>query len=544
MNEQAESEQLQNFHERLSQWLSGQGFWFQLRYSFSGAGIKGSFAYQSLRLAARLIMFLLVLAAGAFGYIFMKSDMTSQSQDVSAQLKEKLGAEEIEMGGLRRQKGEFSISRIAMTGKEGTFFTGLEIRNLKGRKSILDSFRKEWDPGTIRASSMNLDLRAGADSQKAAESIAAFYFQDTGGFKLSSIDVKNTSIRWGYSARSRGSIIGSNMRAERLQDGWKLRFRGGTFSQNWLKRLEIVELDVVFGRKGIVFEKALFRKNKGEISFINLKVDGGERPEVSGMVRLRKMDISSLLPMAVRNFVEGTLSAELNVFGSTNSSEGVGFEGDVVLEGEDMIVLRDRIHVLRALSVVDAFNDYRRIDFRDGSFHMKTHNGRLEITSAYLAAGDLFRMRGDITVRMPTPEESTASTTILSESDEADIFNEDEFDDELDITLERAARQANGENTPGAGSGGEESLSDKLGFGLEYRRIEEKAAERLSRTLHYAGTFQISLPKDAFNKAQGLAEAYPMRDPSGRILMDVPLKGVLYELTLKQADEIYAKGTR
>lgn len=544
MNEQIETEQLQNFQERLSQWISGQGFWFQLRYSLSGAGTKGSFAFHSLRLVARLIMFLLVVIAGTFGYLTLKSDMNSRSEDISLMLKEKLGAEEVEIKGAESRQGQFNISRLAMTGKEGTFFTGLEIRNLKGRKSFLDSFRKEWDPGTITVSRMNLDLRAGADSPEAAESIAATYFQDTGGFKLSSVDVKDTSIRWGYSARSRGSIIGSNMRAERLPDGWKLRFRGGTFSQNWLKRLEIVELDVVFGKKGIVFEKALFRKNKGEVSFINLNVKAGERPEVSGTVRLRKMDISTLLPMAVRNFVEGTLSAELNVFGSTNSSEGVGFEGEVVLEGEDIIVIRDRIHVLRALSVVDAFNNYRRIDFRDGSFHMKTHNGLLEIARMNLAAGDLFRMKGEMAVRMPTLEESTASTATSSDGGEAGIFNEDEFDEEFDITLERAARQANDESRQGFGKKGDESVSDKLGFSLEYRLLEEKAAERLTRTLQYEGSFQISLPKDAFDKAQGLAEKYADRDAGGRILMDVPLEGMLYELTLKQAEQIYEKGAR
>jgi hypothetical protein len=31
-----ESEQSQNFNERLSQWVANQGFWFQIRYSMTG----------------------------------------------------------------------------------------------------------------------------------------------------------------------------------------------------------------------------------------------------------------------------------------------------------------------------------------------------------------------------------------------------------------------------------------------------------------------------------------------------------------------------
>ena len=35
-----ETEQLQNFNERLSQWVANQGFWFQVRYSMSGTGME------------------------------------------------------------------------------------------------------------------------------------------------------------------------------------------------------------------------------------------------------------------------------------------------------------------------------------------------------------------------------------------------------------------------------------------------------------------------------------------------------------------------
>jgi hypothetical protein len=544
MNEQAESEQLQNFQERLSKWVSGQGFWFQLRYSLSGQGRKGNFAFHFLRLSARLVMFLLVVAAGTYAYLVMHTGTSSYQQGLRESLKEKLGADQIEMKGLVIRRGEFSIGRLALSGQEGTFFSGLEIRNLTGRKPLHDIFSKEWDPGIIRASSVNLDLRAGMDTPESGALIAAILFGKSSGFKLDSLDVGDMSIRWGYSERSRGSIIGSKMNAERLPDGWKLRFRGGSFTQNWLKRLEIIELDVIVRRDGIVFEKADFRKNKGKVSFIGLNVKSGERPEVSGKVRIRNMDIASLLPQAVRNFVEGTLSAELDAFGSTNSTDGVGFEGDVVIEGDDMIILRDRIHILKALSVVDAFNNYRRIDFQEGSFRMKTHGGQLSLTLVDLAAGGLFRMKGGMVVRNPTPEEAAAFSETSEGIDEEGIRNQDEIEQGLDITLERAARQADQAKKQGFGKGNEESLFDKLGIGLENRIMEEKAAEQLSRSMRYEGIFQISLSKDAFDRAPGLAEAYPTRDATGRIIMEVPLEGVLYELTLKQSDEIYEKGAR
>jgi hypothetical protein len=545
MSAQPDLEQLQNFQQRLSLWVSGQGFWFQLRYSLAGGGGQGALTFNLLRLSMRVGLFLLLLAGGFFVFLLKQTESDSYLMRVRTSLMEKLGGEQFEMRGLVSARGVFSISRLAMTGKEGTFFTELEIRNLKCKRGIFSDYSKTWDPGVVAISRADLGLRAGSDSVEAAESMANVYFQDTGKLKLQKIVVNEMSMRWGYSERTRGSIIGSHMTADRLPEGWKLRFKGGTFSQNWLKRLTIEELVVQFGRKGLVIEKASFKKNEGYVTLLDVKVKAGERPEVSGKMRMRKVDIASVVPPAVRNFVEGTISAEFNVFGSTNSTEGVGFEGDLALEGEDVITIRDRIHVLRALSVVDAFNNYRRIDFREGGFHMKTHAGRLEISAANLSAGELFRLKGSLTARPATTEEAMSYTPASNTyDDDLVILSDEEMDTKVKITLEGAANETDDVKRQGFAKGGDESLFEKLGIRLENRRLDELGAEKLSRSMRYEGELEISLPKEAFEKTPKLSELYPLRDPSGRVLMRVPLEGVIYDLTLKQAEGIYENGAR
>ena len=547
MNAQTESEQLQNFHQRLGQWVSGQGFWFQLRYSLSGAGDKGALTYHILRLLMRIFLFLLLLAVGLVVFLIKQTGSAPFRQEIQAAFLKRLGGEELQMQGLASDRGQFSIGRLALTGKEGTFFSELEMRNLKCKRGIFTSLREVWDPGVVTISRADLSLRAGADSPEAAKEMADVYFQDMGGLKLQSIEVKDMFIRWGYSERTRGSIIGSTMTADRLPDGWKLRFRGGTFSQSWLKRLDIVDLVVQFDRNGLIIEEAVFRKNEGFVTFHGVKVKAGDRPEISGKIKMRKVNLSVLLPVAVRNFVEGSISAELNVFGSTNSTEGVGFEGDLILEGEDFITIRDQIHILRALSVVDAFNNYRRIEFRKGSFRMKTHAGRVEISRLNLMAGELFRMNGSFTARPSTAEEIQSSAGTLSKVyDESGILSDEELDNSktLEITLEGAAKEGDEAKRQGFIKQGDESLFQKLGINLENRRLEELSAERLSRALRYEGAVEISLPKEVFDKAPKLKDTYPLRDDRGRILMRVPLDGLIYDLTLEQADGIYEIGKR
>lgn len=547
MNAQSESEQLQNFNQRLARWVSGQGFLFQLRFSLSGAGDKGAVTFHILRLTMRLFLFLVVMAVGGLVFLIKQTESVSFQQEIEDAFLKRLGGVELQMQGLVSNRGQFTVSRLAMTGTEGTFFSEMEIRNLKCKRGIFTGLSKVWDPGIINISRVDLSLRAGSDSPETAKEMADVYFQEMGGLKLQSIVVKDMSIRWGYSDRTRGSIINSNMTVDRLPDGWKLRFSGGTFSQNWLKRLEIEDLVVQIGKDGFIIEKAVFKKNEGSVTFHDIEVKAGDRPEISGNIKVRNVNLSGLLPIAIRNFVEGKVSSEFKVFGSTNSSEGVGFEGDLNLEGEDFITIRDRIHILRAISVVDAFNNYRRIEFRKGSFRMKTHAGRVEISRLDLIAGELFRMKGSLVVRPSTPEEMQSSTESLSSVyDESGVLSDEELEnrDNMEITLEGAAQQGDEAQRQGFIKQGDETLFEKLGINSENRRLQEVTAERLSRALRYQGDVEVSLPKESFDKAPKLKDIYPLRDVSGRILMRVPLQGLIYDLTLEQSEGIYQNGAR
>ena len=529
MNGQPESEQLQNFEERLGHWVSSQGFWFQLRYSFSGGGVRGALTFHLLRLAARALVFLAIIAVGAWVYLIMQGSGDSFRKDVSAAMKGRLRAEEIQIRGLTREQGEFYVSRLAMLGGDDTFFSAFEARNIKCKMGLLDDFKNQWNPGIISISRLDLGLRAGADSAEAAKSIGDVIFHDEGEMKISTIIVNDATLRWGYSERTRGSITGSKMWVQKMADGWKLRFRGGRFTQNWLKRLEIEELDVLVGREEIILEKAVFRKDGGHVTFQDAKIKPGERPDVTGRVNLNNVDVDSLVPVSARNHVEGRLSGELTAFGSTNSVDGVGFEGTISLGGDDLIVLRDRVHLLRALSVVDTFNNYRRIDFSSGSFRMKTHGGRMEIRDLDMSAGELLTMEGNMTVRLPTPEEA------LTYDDGINVDEGILSDEELEITLERAAR--NSRKKVGFGEG-EGSLFDRLGISIETARLEEKAAERLARSYRYEGMFIVTLPHNAFARSPGLQQSFSKR-ADGRVVVPVPLEGVLYDVTLKQATEMY-----
>jgi len=546
-----ESEQSQNFNERLSQWVANQGFWFQVRYSMSGSGIKGRAMFHLLRLSFRLLVFLLVVALGFWIYLWKRPNSVNFSQTFQESLQSALSASDLEIRGMQHVQGQLELGRLAAQGGAGTFYDSLEARNVRCKMGLLDGLVGHWQPGIISIARLEIDLRAGTDDAESAAKLAESVFRKPLAVEANSFEVGDATVRWGYSERTQGAIESSNLKMQRTDTGWRLNFRGGTFQQNWLKQLEIVDLVILAEPSGIVFERAELRKQKGTVEFPGLRIAGGERPEVNGIINIRHLMLEGILPPALRTFVEGSISGDFKVSGSTNSSDGLAFEGQVVMDGEDYVTLRDRFHLLKALSVVDYSRSYHRVDFREGSFQLRTHRGGLLISEVDLKAEDLLAMQGEVLVRLPTQQEIDAAVARGTGLETSSLYA---GDDELagvrnlpsgdsDFTLRRAAQEA---RRIKEGSQTMESLSlfDRLGLSIEMRRLQSQASERMSRMLQYEGSVRLTLQPDAFERAARLNEIYPADAVTGRIPMQVPVKGHLYELTLRQAEDIYQQGKR
>lgn len=546
-----ENEQSQNFNERLSQWVANQGFWFQVRYSMSGSGMRGRALFHLLRMAFRLLIFAIVVLIGLWIYLVKRTDSAGFSDGFENAMKSAFSASEFEIRGLDRVQGQLEIARLAAEGGNETFFTAMEARNIRCQMGLLDGLVGVWKPGIVSISKLDIDLRAGADDAESARKLAEAVFRKSDAVELSTFEVADATVRWGYSERTQGLIERSTLTMQRTENGWRMSFRGGNFTQNWLKNLEIVNIVAIVEPAGLLFEKAELKTREGSVDFAGLRVAGGERPEVKGVVKIRKVNLQTVLPQALHSFVEGGFSGDFRVFGSTNTSDGVGFEGQVLMDGENVISLRERLHLLKALSVVDYSRNYHRIDFREGSFQIKTQRGGLEISDLKLRAEDLFTIEGAMRVRLPTPEEVQAAVESGKGTNVSPLFSGDEEtapERELpktasDFTLKRAAQEARRikEGTQSADSLG---LFDRLGLSLEMRRLQLQASERMSRMLRYEGAVVITLPGDAFERAPRLLALYPKDPKTGRIAMRVPIEGQLWEVTLNQAEDVYQQGQR
>ena len=546
-----ESEQSQNFNERLSQWVANQGFWFQVRYSMSGTGSRGTILFHLLRLGIRLVVFLLLVAVGSWVFLLKRTESAKYLVDLKDSIQESLGGSETEISGFSQKKGRMEMGRLIGEGGSKTFYNSLEARNIRCKMGVLDGLAGRWDPGPVSISSLNMVLRPGADDADSARALGEALFRQNEKVAVNTVEIGATTLFWGYTERTRGSIENSSLTINRIGSGWRMTFSGGTFSQNWLRNLEIVNLVALVDPDGVTFEKAEFRRGRAEVDFSGLRLTGGERPTVSGTAKIRSLGLEDVLSPVLTSYLEGTISGDFEVSGSTNSAEGIGFEGVVTLDGRDSIVIRERLQLLEALSVVDYVRNYHRLEFQDGSFRMKTGNGGIRISDLKLKSQDIFTLEGELLARPPTAEEKKedlakaesqgakpplpgGSGPDLTANDliAGDGFGLGDADNASYLGLGRETKK------PAA------SLIARLAESAEKRQLEKQDAERAIQNLRYEGSFLITLLPDAFELAPKLVQQFPVDPRTNRIPIKVPVRGTIFQLTEQQAKEIYQQRTR
>jgi hypothetical protein len=160
-------------------------------------------------------------------------------------------------------------------------------------------------------------------------------------------------------------------------------------------------------------------------------------------------------------------------------------------------------------------------------------------------------LSGEMEVRPPTDEEiaralneqprSDNSPFLDAFEDEFDSGNEEEDEEDIEFTLRRAAEASR----EGDGASGEDGGDLRFGtMGVLPMSIQQQAHDRHARMKRFEGRFVMEIPGDAFERANQLRQSHPPDPSTGRIPLEVPLSGTLFELTIDQAEDIYLRGKR
>lgn len=535
-----DTENTQDFNERLNQWAASQGFWFQLRYTVVGQGQSSVLVVHFLKLLMRVGLFALVVALGFGFYLWKRIDSPDFREGLVDSMRTTFAAKEVEIQGFDRDQGQAVIRRVGMTGGEESFFDTMVLTNARLNMGLTDGFMTDWRAGTIQIDECQLELRPGLNSEGAVAASLQTIFEGREGFDVQGFEVRSMNLSWGYFERAFGRISGSEVWIGRTADGWRMRFEGGRFSQNWLRDFEIQEMVVVLNRDGLVFDRAVLKAGDGTVNFREVKVSGGLRPELSGMLDLNRVPLKQLIPQNAQEMVSGTITGQFRLGGSINSVGGVEIEGDVFFDGIDHITLRNRLRLLDALDVIDPFRSYRKVVFNEGSFHLKTGGGRMEVSEIGLEADELMAMKGAFTIQRP----KQGADALLEGASDGSGSQVGSGGDSMKIDLSEAAKAAAENREKGLDSEVDDN-TEKFFEALEQdREMRRMMIARPLEAYQFQGEVVLTLPSDVFDRSSQLLQRYPPDAASGEIEVRVPLAGKIDEITVDFSDQLLDLGVR
>jgi hypothetical protein len=546
-----DSESTNVFNDRLAQWVAKQGFWFQMRYSMAGGG-SSVLMYHVLRLLLKLLIFVVVLGAIALLFLLKRTDQASFKTNLRNEIVAGLDAEWGVMRSFSRSQNRAMIRHLLINGGSDSYLESMEATGIRFRMGLLDGFNGRWKPNAITVERMSFNVKAGAETPEEAAKLASSLTKSFEKAQFQNLESSQTRITWGYSERTKGSISGSKMLAMREGKGWRLQFTGGMFEQNWLRNLQIKELVLICNDQGLVVEKGEFEVKMqtamvdgklGKVSLRQVKIAGGPRPEFSGMVILENVPLEPFLQESYHSYLDGRVSGELKIFGSTNTPDGVSLSGRISLSEGDSLTLRSRLPLLNSLAILSPSGSFRKVAFHDGSFNLKTTGGVLSISDIALVAPEQMTIKGGFSVRPLEDqeimemikkgliaEELAEVTGVKSASSKA---REDE------LTLKKAAELAR-QNSNKAVGFADDSLDLGTPFQAEsiQQQAQARAAQKMAATAVYEGALQLTLPLKAFPSNVPFLERFSKTPNGENILMDVPLRGSMMEITVNQAEEL------
>ncbi len=555
-NMQNNQQKLDEFQARMSHWVASQGLVFQLMHGGSVQGARSTIFGWVARMCLRVMILLLVGGLIFLFYLIRRPSSELFNARVSEALEDATGASHTSnLGLISRKAGYFELTSLDMKGGEDSFFDRIRLRNAKTRMGFLSWWRAslrwpiplemitDWDGEEVVIGSLNLSVKSGSEDSDGA-AIYQTIFNKGEKFSFDRVEVQNASLSWGYSELTEGKIENSRLSAQRKGEGWSVIFKGGTFSQNWLKDLEIEKLECELTREGFEITDGRLRGREGVgVLTLNAKVTGPVTgPQVSGSGTMQGIPFDSYLDDEVRPFVGGRLSGNFNLGGSPYKA--VTMAAQIVLGTDDEIVIRDKIKLLDAISLVDRYRSYKKVRFRAGRFNFETGKKVATFTEISLEAADHMKLEGEFISRPPATQEVTDAIYFdehgTAPPPSADNKEADELPEEVDaadFNLKDAAKAAR-----------EESDSDQKIktifqseiFGLEVMRREEEARARYRRIPFLQGVLRMGLHAKAFepSRSRELAEIYPIDDKSGFRWLEIDLDQGLPSAGIEAAEKI------
>ena len=511
-----DQQRLDEYQKRVADWISKQGIFFQMRYAGTLGG--GSIVKQLGVLFLRVLVIFLLLVGIAFFVLNQHFSGDEYREKMTAGLGEVLGATSTEAKKFERARGVSSFQDLVIEGGEESFFYRAEISRLTASSSFLTGITSAWAPKQVRLKSAYFKIKAGGEQDEMATAFASIIESMSQG-NLDSIEVEELSCDWGYSKITYGRLDKVKFRALRDNGVWNITLEGGRFSQNWLKNFDIGQAALVCSNDGLEVKELILSKNGGEMELTGSIQGPASRPKFDLKGSFKSLPLLSLLKVPgidIREYMSGSISGDLAISGSTDYR--VVMEGDVKLGDKDMITLREKWELLRAVSVLDVDRTYRRVDFEEGELSFKTEGGGIEIKGIDLKAGTLAALVGDIATHLPSQKEAAEALGIVLTQGIGGSFQSDSTDTSAATSLEdermslkgAAGLIAKNEDQLNLDDSGSLILTDSQRGEMTQKQMDDLRMRHEMNIYRVLGDMRLGVGSIVFAENENLSKMFPV----------------------------------
>ncbi|MDB4375186.1 hypothetical protein N9117_00415 [Akkermansiaceae bacterium] len=542
MEDPVDQQRLNEYQSKVSDWIGRQGVLFQIRYARTVGAVTLGRHLSGLTL--KLVLFLVVAGVCGFFVLNRYFDSPGYGERVAGQVANALGAGEVEGRGFSRNFGKGDFQFLELKGGGKSFFYEAKFEKLRGEFSFLTGVTDSWRPSAISIKKADLRLKAGGSEDEMKLGFSSI-IESLKGQGISQIKIEDCSFSWGYSKLTFGMVRNSVFRAVLHEGIWEVELSGGTFQQNWLGPLAIKSADLKVGMGGIKIESLNLESNGGEANLKGLISGPVNMPTFDLAGGFNSLPIENLIKIngvSTREYIEGRISGDLKIGGSSNRQ--VELSGQVKLDENDSVTIRERWSLLRALSILDNERTYLRIDFNQGGFAFSTGGGGIEVSEINLKAGNKARLLGGFKARLPTQAEAAETLGIKLTNN----FS-------LDYTDSSAAQELENDRMR------IDSRDDELGFGVDIGRslddgelevpkaqlsVKELEALRMRQEMEVhriLGDLKLAVPASSFNSSKALLEIYP-KDELGWRWIPIELNDANFMNLSDKANELLLKQAR
>ncbi len=536
MEELAEKEKLRNYQNRVSDWIGSQGILFQLKYART-IGVN-SIMKQLGSLCTKLIIVFALLAGVTYLLLGRYFEGEAYAEKMSKQLQDSLGASETDGKGFLRSRGAAGFKKVTLKGGEDSFFYQLEMTGLSAPLTYLVGLTKNWAPKKVSVEQVELNLKGGGSREEMERAFASI-LESCEKDGLNSITVEDFSCDWGYSKLTYGCLSNAEMQADLENGKWIITLSGGTFQQNWLRDLDVKKGELVLDQSGLEFVSLSLTQGQGSLELTGRIGAPIEKPKFALEGHFEDLSVDRFLKVSgvtVRDFLEGHITGDLQISGSTNSV--IKVEGKASVAEDLSLTIRERWPVLKAVSIMDTQRTFRRVNFEEGSFEFTTEGGGLQVRNLDLKSGDLARLVGEFTTRLPSQAEAAEFLEItLTEgfsSDSTDTSVAQRLIDER-MSLRDAYKQSEEAEhftiDRSRYDGMNELLVQSSEEDLEgIRLLGEMKVHRVN------GILKLAIPESSFAEHEMLDKLYPA-DQEGWRWIEIEMKDQQFSEISEEANE-------